>query len=541
MINKQMIISKSKYLSGMQCLKYLWYLINNPESIPEYDEISLFRFQQGHEVGNLAKSLFPDGIEIEHGIDINSEIAKARKLTGLEIDENISNRIEESKIQEIIKKKVEIRRPLFEPAFFYKNAFARADILKPSENDSWDIIEVKSSTSLKDINLHDISFQKYCYEGAGLKVNKCYLMYINKDFIKNGPIDPKDFFSIEDVTIKASELQKEVEKNIDIMLDVIDKQSCPDINLGKQCYNPYECPLRKICWNFLPKNNVFELYRGKDLATYLYGKGIIEISCINEIDMLNPVQRMQYKTVKENFVHIDTKNIGLFLDKLKYPLYFLDFETFATAIPLFDGSRPYQNIPFQYSCHILKSQKDVNPENLYFLAENNGNDPRNDFLDSLKNTLGYKNINNIEDIEKNRETINGSIVVYYENFEKNILCELAKAFPNHDFWVRDTLSRIVDLYEPFKNFYYYNPTQKGSASLKNILPALTGISYDDMEISNGQQASIRYLSTTFLKDDSKDYDKAYVEKIKKDLLDYCGLDTEGMIFILKKLYELMKQ
>jgi len=526
-------ISKSKYVAGLQCRKYLWYLINKPEDIPPFDEVTQFRFQQGHDVGKLAKSLFPGGIEIEHGIDIEAEIARARELTGLAVSPDVSPGTTDPTN----------RHTLFEPAFIYKNAFARADILEPSGTNTWNIIEVKSASSVKDINKHDISFQKYCYEGTGLKIDKCFLMYLNKDFVKDGPMDPHRFFAIDDVTTEAEILQEGVEGNINIMLEAINNAVCPEISIGKSCFNPYDCPLKQICWGSLPKNNVFELYKGRDLACYFYQNGIIEISEINETSMLSSIQLIQHRAVREKCEFIDRGRIELFLKKLKYPLYFMDFETFATAIPLFDGLKPYQNIPFQFSCHIMQSPG-AKPESLYFLAEDDGADPRVGFLKNLKKALGYgdKYGNDkfgrsaVMDAAAASTAPAGSIIVYYESFEKNILKELGRLFPEHIWWIEEAIKRIVDLYEPFGKFYYYSSEQKGSASLKKVLPSLTGISYDDMEIKNGQEASIRYLNITFLKGEKKP-DKAHIEKIRKDLLDYCGLDTEGMIFILKELYK----
>lgn len=532
------ILSKSKYISGIQCLKYLWYLVNEPDSIPPYDDAALFRFQQGHEVGELAKKLYPEGVEIGHGNDIRAELKIAEMMTGLCSHEKLSGISVSGKSGD--KTSAAGRIPLFEPAFSYKNSFARADILAPAEPDLWDIIEVKSSTSLKEINLHDIAFQKYCYEGAGLKINRCFLMYINKDYIKEqNTVDPHKFFILEDVTEKADFLLPDVESNIRIMLDMSSKKSCPRIRISRNCYNPYDCPLKKTCWEFLPKRNVFELYRGKELAFSLYDRGIIEISQINETDILSPAQKIQQMAASQEKVFADRENIRRFLNRLKYPLYFLDFETFATAIPRYNGLKPYQNIPFQYSCNRIQSVNDGCQQNFNFLAENDGTDPREQFLESLRETLGY-GCGGMELYDTSApEQPEGSILVYYESFEKNILRELAGSFTEHAPWIEHAISRITDLYEPFGKFYYYNPAQKGSASLKNVLPALTGISYNDMEISNGQEASVRYLDITFLKDPEDKADKEYIDKIRKDLLDYCGLDTEGMIFILRELYKLV--
>jgi hypothetical protein len=515
------VISKSKYLAGLQCLKYLWTLINEPEKIPQYDEVAMFRFQQGHEVGELAKSLFPGGIEMQHGIDIEAELAMAKRLAGLKAPAGNSviyaNESPDSRL------------PLFEPAFSYKNSFARADILEPVSGGFWNIIEVKSATSVKDINLHDLAFQKYCYAGAGLKINRCYLMYLNKDYIRQKAINPRQLFISQDVSSDVDVLKGEVEGKILAMLDAVNSKICPKEDISRNCFDPYDCQLRKFCWSHLPQNSVFELYRAKNLAFDFYNNGIASITDIDNISLLDHIQLKQYSSVIKGCPVIERDKIKLFLDKLKYPLYFLDFETFATAIPLFDGLGPYQAVPFQFSCHKLDSRYDK-PQNYYFLAENDGSDPRPGFLESLKRVLGYNEI-------KNDDYPSGSILVYYESFEKNILKRLAGTYPEHSWWIDDAISRIQDLYEPFGKFYYYSYLQKGSASLKNVLPAIAGISYDGMEIKNGQEASLKYLDIAFLKKDTVN-GKEGTEKIKKDLLDYCGLDTEGMIYILLKLYKL---
>jgi hypothetical protein len=605
-MEKNRRISKSKYVAGLQCHKYLWYLMNDPQAIPPYDEVTEFIFQQGHDVGNLAKSMFPGGIDIEFGKDINAELAMARKLTNLDdpssaIDISVVNDIsavtgrtaatDRNAVAAATDPAVVVghtayaaaastdndnkrtgnaatraRFALFEPAFTYKNAFARADILEPTGTDAWNIIEVKSASSIKEINKHDISLQKYCYERAGLKIDKCYLMYLNRDFIKEGPIiDPHRFFIKEDVTAEAEILKEGVEENINLMLEAVNRTAPPEISISKNCYNPYGCPLKQICWNHLPKNNVFELYRGKESACYFYQNGVLEISQINELSMLTPIQLMQYNALKENSAYIDRDQIRRFLGKLRYPLYLLDFETFATAIPLFDGLKPYQAVPFQFSCHIL-NDCDNEPENISFLADGT-EDPRIEFLENLKRALGYgvnggsrkdrdwrslsgqsKNTdsypydnsgNNPGDNPDNDRDENprGSIVVYYESFEKNILKKLAEAYPQNTWWIEDAISRVVDMYEPFGKFYFYSSEQKGSASLKNVLPVFSSHGYDSLAIQSGQLASLRYLNIVFLKGE-KEPDTARIEKIRKDLLDYCGLDTGGMIYILKELYKI---
>jgi len=197
---------------------------------------------------------------------------------------------------------------------------------------------------------------------------------------------------------------------------------------------------------------------------------------------------------------------------LKYPLYCVDFETFAAAVPVYDGTRPYQNVPFQFSVHMVR-KPGLEPEHHSYLGDGSI-DPRPAFLAELKKTIGPV----------------GSVVVYYEPFEKARLTELARDFPEYGDWINGILKRIVDLIKPFKDFSYYHPLQMGSASLKQVLPALTDLSYDELEIMDGSTASIKFMDAAF--GDIPDEDR---EKIFTDLLSYCRQDTSGMIEILRRL------
>ncbi len=196
-------------------------------------------------------------------------------------------------------------------------------------------------------------------------------------------------------------------------------------------------------------------------------------------------------------------------------MYYLDFETFSPAIPFFEGTRPYQQIPFQYSLHVVEKENAA-AKHYSFLAGGT-NDPRPEFLSSLKNVLGDS----------------GSIVVYNQSFEKGVLRALANVFPEHDEWVEDLNDRIIDLLAPFRSFHYYDARQKGSASIKNVLPVLTGTTYDHLDISDGMDASLVFLDVI-----SNNVAEKEEIKIREDLKKYCALDTEGMIWIVDKLKEL---
>ena len=237
MTKENFFLSKSKYLAGLQCPKLLWTYYNAKENISSTDVQTQALFDQGHKVTELSHALFPGGVAVEGSYDDYEGLVETTRALLL------------------------LKKPLYEAAFKFKRTFSRADILKPNKDGSWDLYEVKSSTSAKEIYHADVAFQKYCYEGAGIKIRKAYLVYINNQYIKNGPIDPEGLFIKEEVTEAVELLVGNVEGQVDRMIDIINQKECPDIKIGTQCDDPYECPLKIVCWNFLPKESVFILNR----------------------------------------------------------------------------------------------------------------------------------------------------------------------------------------------------------------------------------------------------------------------------------------
>jgi len=288
------------------------------------------------------------------------------------------------------------------------------------------------------------------------------------------------------------------------MFKIIAIKECPEVNISKQCATPYECAIHDDCWDFLPKNSVFDLYRGGKKSFDLFDNGCESIKEIPDDFKLNDKQEIQKECEKTGKPYINKEGIKSFLDTLEEPLYYLDFETLSTAVPIYDGTKPHQQIPFQFSLH-------VNGKHISFLASGK-DDPREEFIKKLKESLG--------------ET--GSIIVYNQAFEIGRLRELAEMFPDYKNWVESVIGRVVDLLIPFRGFHYYHPSQCGSASIKKVLPAVTGKSYDGMEINNGSDAALAY----FKLDD---------EKTREALEKYCCLDTEGMIWILDELKEIVNE
>lgn len=474
---------------GRQCSKLLWFRYNAKDQIPAPDEATQAVFDQGTEVGELAQQIFPGGIEIDTA---PGDFDGAIRLT-----------------QETLKH----RRPIYEATFSFGGGYARADILVPVAGGAWDLVEVKSTTSLKDeVHLPDIAFQAFVLTGAGIKLRKCFLAHINNEFVRHGPIDPQKFFTLADVTQPVSALSRDIADQIDAMQRVIGAKSHPEIQIGPHCDNPYTCALHDRCWSFLPEASVFTLYRGGQKAFKLLEQGIQKLAEIPADVELTDNQSIQRAAVLAGQPHIDRHALAAFLSQLEYPVSYLDFETIGTAIPLFDGVSPYQQVPFQYSLHIVR-QPGAAPEHFSHLAVGPA-DPRPEFMRQLRNDLPDT----------------GSVVTYNASFETSRLNECCELLPEYKPWLSKVKPRIVDLLLPFRGFRYHHPDQHGSNSMKAVLPALTGGGYDHLTIQEGGTASREFLRVIF-----GEVPAAERLRVRKDLEAYCALDTLGMVQIVDKL------
>ncbi len=459
------------------------------DQFPLIDPETQAIFDQGNEVTDLAKTLFPDGVEIEGVEDLEVLIKKTQEL-------------------------LPRRKPLFEAVLRYKNTLARPDILVPNKDGSWDLYEVKSSTQVKDIHYEDVAFQKYCYEGAGLKISKVYLVHINNKYVKNGPIDPVGLLSQVDVTDQAQKLVAQVEKQVNEMVSILNQKECPEIKIGPQCNDPYDCLLQELCWQHIPKDSVFVFNRiRKDKAFAFINEGFLRAQDVPPDRLKAASHQVVHKCHVENKIHIDPVAIQAFIAQLQFPICFIDFETVNPAIPLYDGTRPFQQVPFQFSLHIL-SGPGKKLEHHAFLSEGT-KDPRPEFLKRLRALIAPK----------------GSIVAYNLSFEQGRLEESVEAYPEYADWFSKTVGRLLDLMTPFQKFDYYDPKQFGKYSIKSVYPALVGGSYEGMTISEGGQASREYARVTFA-NGITEQDR---RQVYDGLLEYCKLDTQAMIDILNIL------
>jgi hypothetical protein len=486
-------ISKSQYLKGVQCPKALWLYRHRPDLAPEISEGQQYIFNTGNEVGKLAQKYFKDGVEIEeeyYKIDQAIDSTKKAVSQGKDI--------------------------IFEAtAASGDGAFSRIDILeKVNGTDDWDLIEVKSSTEVKDYHIDDIALQRYAFSEAGYNIRKSILMHLNNNYVRSGELDTNKLFTLEDCTELIIDKIIEVKGQLRDLITMLNLKNEPKMEIGDQCKDPFECDYIPYCWQHVPDYSVYNVFRGRK-RDELLAQNIIEVSGVPDNFDLTERQFTDIRSYKTNEIYRNQTAIIEFLDQLIYPLYFLDYEAIWPAVPLFDKSSPYQQIPFQFSLHI-QPQRGGELKHIEFLHTERG-DPRPDFIKSLIAKCGDK----------------GSVVVYNQAYESRINNELGRDFPEYKSDLVKINDRMVDLLVPFRSRYLYHPEMKGSASLKSVLPAFVpDMTYDGLGIQDGEMASIRYLSC--IKDLVSDTEK---RKIFKDLIKYCSQDTLAEVKLLDVLYK----
>jgi predicted RecB family nuclease len=484
-----MTISKSQFVAGCQCLKRLYWQVHDPELAVAPDAVAIAIMEQGCEVGRLARRMFAGGVEV-HSRDPEQAIRITREL--------IAN-------PEI--------PAVFEAAFENGGVFVRVDILQRRRDNRWRVIEVKSTADLKDHHLDDVAIQYRALSRSGLDVASVCLAHVNRNYVfQGGDIEARRFFRIRNLTRRVLRLLPKLTFQLRTELRVLAMPHPPDLPTGPHCSDPVTCEFFDRCNLPRPDDHIGFLPRlHASAAEELEEMGVESIRDIPEDFELTEIQRRAATCVQTGEPWF-SPDLSKELDGLKYPLYFMDFETVNPAIPRFAGMRPFDQLPFQWSVHVQR-QHDAEPEHREFLATD-ASDPRREFIGSLIDALGES----------------GTIVVYNATFESQRLSELAAWVPESAERIKNVQSRLFDLLPIVRN-HVYHPAFAGSYSLKAVLPALVPeMSYDGMAVANGQDAGLAWESLVRGR-----LDQAERDRISKALLDYCGQDTLALFKLIESL------
>ena len=485
-----MKISKSKFSAGVQCLKRLYLLVHSPELGAQPDSADQAIIEQGREVGMLARQMFPGGVEVRSDGGLGQAIRATREL--------VAN-------PEV--------PAIFEGVFEHGGVLVRVDILQRRRDGRWRLIEVKSTTAVKDHQVEDVAIQHRVVRRSGIELVSSCLAHVNREYVYDGGhIDPHHFFKVRNLTRRVEKLQPKLPSMLRSQFRVLGMAEPPRIAAGAQCRHPFTCEFFDHCNPPLPNDHVLRLPRihASEVAK-LVARSFQSIHDIPENYPLTARLRRACTSVQTGTPWF-SRELKETLEALSYPLYFMDFETVSPCVPRFPGMCPYGHIPFQFSVHLQREPGAV-PEHLEFLATD-ASDPRPAFASALCDALGDR----------------GSIVVYHQPFEEARLSELAAWMPELAGRIEKTQRRLWDLLPIIRN-HVYHPAFGGSFSLKSVLPALVPeMTYDGMEVADGQAAGRAWESLV-----GNDCGEGESQRKKGALLDYCGQDTLGMVRLVETL------
>lgn len=494
-----MNFSKSKYCAFCDCKMKAWLNKYKPEERVVGDAAAS-RMAVGNEVGDLAMQYFGDFVEVT---------------------EYSGDKIDLAKMIERTKEELAKGTPVIcEASFDFGGLYCAVDILK-REDDGWVIYEVKSSThGDKPTYINDVSYQKYVLEHCGIKVSGTYLMCLDNTYVFDGTLDIHRLFKVTDLSEQVAKKMPEVESDLAAAEKLLNDTNEPDIPLGVQCEKPGKCEYWNYCARELPKPSVFDLYRmNMNIKSTLYQQGIVDMKSLEGLTSIkNEKQIRQIDfALHDKETYTDKKKIKEFLDTLFYPLYFLDFESVQPVIPKYVGTKPYSQVPFQYSLHYIECEGGK-LEHKEFLAQA-GTDPLRAVSEALCRDI----------------PTNACVTVYNKAFECTRLKELAKLFPDLSQHLMSIRDNIIDLLVPFQSGWYYNRKMGGSFSIKSVLPALfpndPSLDYHNLEeIHNGGEAMNAFPAMEKMSGEE-------LERTRKNLLKYCELDTFAMVKVWEKLKE----
>ncbi|MEH6519314.1 MAG: DUF2779 domain-containing protein [Halioglobus sp.] len=475
-------LSKSKYLAAQSCARKLWLQLWHPELQPEPVGMNKLIMTQGSLFGELAHQLYPEATLID--IDIrNLQQAEADTLAAIE----------------------EGADTLLEATFRSGQYRVLSDVVHRLSNGSWHLIEVKSSTRVKAQHIPDLAFQRYVMEQCGYAVSKCSVIYAN-----NAGRLPElaSLFVEEDVTAKVAAALPLIAPSLIPIEPLLEEGAeCPPVVFSKTCN---VCDFKSHCWQGIDRPTIYEAMHANKIPE-LERQGIFYIDDIpDDAGLEKPLSgkvRSMVECMQQQRVDINNDDINKMLGQLQYPLYFLDFESVAIAMPLFEDSSPWQKYAFQYSLHIQTADGEV--EHIEFLHPDK-TDPSEAIAKSLVENLGDC----------------GSVIVYHKQMEGGVLKALAKQFPVYGEQLRAINSRLWDLELIFKN--HYRHWQWGTrSSIKYVLPTLVPeLSYKSLDIQEGGGASMGWLEMVDASNETEQAAKA------EALLRYCELDTLAMVRLL---------
>jgi len=490
---ENMIITKSEYMMYLRHPALLWLKKHDKSKLPIIDENTQAMFDAGNTFEIYAQKLFPDGKRLgftNYGEYLSLPARTTQALT-------------------------EGTKTIFQGRFEHNQLTFICDVITVVGEKEVDLYEIKSSTKANDGHELDLAFQMVVLESLGYRMNTISVIHVNNQYVRNGDINPKEFTNVVDITNAVTSRRDETKRQIERALKVANASTIPGIS-------PALCKLGSLKdwisvyrgFVSVPDDSIYDLCRlNAELVGKLETAGVKKIIDIPEDIVLGEKQQWQVTATKTDRVLIENEKIKEFLDGFCYPLYFLDYETLASVVPYFDGLKPYEQLPFQYSLHIL-DEPGSELRQVEYLHKDNTN-PAEALSKSLKEHIGTS----------------GSVITWNASFEMGCNTLMGTMLPEYKNFFEQVNERVIDLMLPFSSGWYIDKHFGGSTSIKKVLPVLVpDLSYQSLGIHEGAGAQRLWMDAVLY--GKREQEK---EKILSDLIAYCGLDTLAMVEIWRYL------
>ncbi|MDA8585216.1 DUF2779 domain-containing protein [Rhodobacteraceae bacterium] len=484
-----MQLSKSDYMLFLKHPTWLWLKKHDKHLLPPINAALQARFDEGHAFEPYAEALFPDLVRLGF-----SDFAGYQALTSqtLETWQNGASAVAQGRYED-------------------GSITCISDIVS-RDGDGYVLTEIKSGTSAKPEHTFDLAFQRIVLEGAGFPITRCEVAHVNREYVRDGEIDPQGLVGVTDITDNVSAQIDKTRSRIDHALSVVASNTMPDPAPERARLKSYSewLKIRNKLDPPLAADSIHHLpFMSAEKATALIEAGVSTIEKIDDPSVLGKSTRRYLSAKAQGTRAVDKDALDRFLSEITYPVYYFDYETSQSLVPPWDGTRPYQQVPFQYSLHIQR-EPSGEIEHREYLHRDDSN-PILTLLKRLREDVG--------------ET--GSVLVWYEAFEKARNNEMAAAFPEYATFLEGLNARVIDLMKPFADETIMDPAFNGSASIKAVLPALLPeLSYDDLDIREGASAARLWKEVTLTNPQTPERDKVYA-----DLIEYCTRDTWAMVAI----------
>jgi len=484
-------LSKSRISAFEQCPKRLWQQVHVPERA-KIDQSTRMSFAAGHEVGELACAQISSGIMVEAIPNMQAALTRTAELVA------------------------RADRPIFEATFQYDGVLVRVDILIPEIKPSgtvWHLAEVKSSGSAKSYHVGDLATQYWVIKKNGLNVASAAIRHIDTSFVlkRLGKFIGifKDAPLLDEIEPISAE-REGVVQSIRLMLAGEE----PQCATGAHCSSPFSCEFIAHCSRNEPEGPEWPIdelpYSGRRLAEKWGLEGVTEIADLPPDNDLSPLHNRIRDAVISQTAYLDDAGVRKETIKWAYPWIWLDFETIGFAIPRWIGTKPYGQIPFQFSAHVEEKAGAIQHIEALDLS---GDDPRIQIAEKLAELPDH-----------------GTVIAWNASFEKRCLKELATGVPQFGKKLLSLADRTVDLLPVTKN-HYYHPNQRGSFSIKSVLPTLAPeLDYSTLDVKDGGNAQAAYIEAT-----SPNCTAARKNEIDRALKAYCERDTLAMVKIYQRM------